>query len=431
VEGRFTHYDWLGGSRRLDLRGTVGNLLAGSLNDRAFFYDVTPHGPGVVDSDAFLQPTWQVSAEFRQPTFLAAENVVALAAFAHRRTIPAIAVDEGYGAELSATRRLDFPTPVTASYRFEMTRLWAGDLYFCVNYGICDPISIGGLQTRHRISPVSLSMAVNRADDPVAPSTGYRLRAQLEHASGATASDYAYQRLSATGAYYLPLDLHRRKVLAGRLRIGSVRPLGGTAEALGLDVDADVLHPRKRFYAGGSQSVRGYHENQLGPRVLTVDPDRLMDTGCTAGSIADGSCDPAGVPVEEFNARPVGGESVIEANLEYRFPVTSSMQGAVFIDGALISGTLRGLLQRGGRAVTPGFGARWSSPVGPIRADLGVRPLLEEDLPVVTEYRDDQGIRRIVRLETPRHYDPLEGSSGFFDQILGRLVLRLSIGEAF
>lgn len=432
VEGQFTNYDFLGGSRRLDMRVTVGNLLAGQLNGATLFQDVLPRGPVAVDADEFLQPTWQASAEFRQPTFLSAANVVGFSVFGHRRTIPGIAVDEGYGGEVSITRRFDFPTPVTAAYRYERSTVLAGDLYFCVNYGICEPVTIDALRAPHGISPVSLSLVDNRADDPVAPSTGYRVRVDLEHASKVTASDFAYQRISAAGAYYMPLDLHRQRVLAGRLRVGWVRPLAGTAEAIGLDFEGDLLHPRKRFYAGGSRSVRGYHENQLGPRVLTVDPNALIETGgCTEAEIAAASCDPSGVPVTEFHPRPVGGHSLVEANVEYRFPVNKSMQGAIFVDGAVIGGGLREFLRHGSRAVTPGFGARWGSPVGPIRVDLGIRPLVAESLPVVTQYEDEEGLLRIVRLEEPLAYDPLGDSPTFLDQVLGRLVLHLSIGEAF
>lgn len=433
VEGRFTHYDWLGGSRRLDLRGTVGNLLAGQLNGSSMFQDVLPGGPGVVDPDEFVQPTWQVSAEFRQPTFLLAAYVLGIGAFAHRRTIPGIAVDEGFGADVSATWRIDFPTSVTAAYRHEMTAVRAGDLYFCVNYGICELSAIGALRNRHALSPLSLSYVDNRADDPIAPSTGYRVRADLEHASPLTLSDFGYNRVSGSAAYYLPLDLHRQRVLAGRLRVGWVRALESTVEAVGVGpgLDAEILHPRKRFYAGGSRSVRGYHENQLGPRVLTVDPTVLVEEGgCSEAEIEAGTCDPAAVPVNAFLPRPVGGRSVVEANLEYRFPLWG-FQGAVFIDGALVGSGVRDLLTSGGRAVTPGFGVRWGSPVGPIRADLGVRPVLLERLPVVTEYVDDAGVRRLIRLDTPREYDPLAGSKTFLDQVLGRLVLHFSIGEAF
>ncbi len=432
VEGRYTHYDWLGGSRRLDLRGAVGNLLAGSLNGQTVFRDVLPPASGVVERDEFLRPTWQMSAELRQPTFLSAANVLAFSAFAHRRTIPAIAVDEGYGGDVSATRRLDYQTAITASYRFELSNVQAGDLYFCANYGICEPVTIDALRTGHSISPISLTFVDEQVDAPISPTSGYRLSAGFEHASALTQSDFAYQRISASGAYYYPLDLHRRRVLAGHLRLGWVRALGGTARAVGLDDGLELLHPRKRFFAGGARSVRGYHENQLGPRVLTVDPNALIEhAGCDRAELVSGACDPSAVPVTDLLPRPVGGRSVVEASVEYRFPIGDAVTGAVFIDGALVGGGVRELLQKGGRAVTPGFGARWRSPVGPIRVDLGVRPLLREELPVITEYVDDDGVRHLVRLETPYTYDPLADSNSFLDQVLGRLVLHLSIGEAF
>ena len=46
--------------------------------------------------------------------------------------------------------------------------------------------------------------------------------------------------------------------------------------------------------------------------------------------------------------------------------------------------TLKNLVNGAG-AITPGFGIRYYSPVGPIRVDLGINPSLAEDLAVVTE----------------------------------------------
>jgi hypothetical protein len=81
--------------------------------------------------------------------------------------------------------------------------------------------------------------------------------------------------------------------------------------------------------------------------------------------------------------------------------------------------------------VTPGFGVRYDSPVGPIRVDFGVRPGRVEELPVITELVDDTGERRLVRLEQRRRYDPLGESRSFFRQVLDRLTVHLAIGEAF
>jgi outer membrane protein assembly factor BamA len=435
IEGRFTHYNFFGRNRRIELRGAVGNLLASSLNSRSIFRDVLPPDAAPGEVEPFLKPTWQVSTEFRQPAFRSAANVLGISAFAHRRTIPGIAIDESLGAELSLTRRFDFRTPATLAYRFEMTAVDAGDLYFCVNYGICEPGTIETLQTRHNLAPLSASFFHDRANDPIAATQGTRLRLDVEHASDVTLSDFGYHRVSGEAMHYRPLDVLRRRVLAGRVRAGWVHPLTGLGAIAngGVAEEIRILHPRKRFYAGGARSVRGYRENQLGPRILTVSPEVLTgeNGGCTDAELADGTCDPANVPVEDLLPRPVGGTSVLEASVEYRFPLRGSLQGAVFVDGGVVGEGLRGLFTDGIRAVTPGFGARMASPVGPIRLDLGIRPRLVEQLQVVTELVDENGERRLVRLDTPRRYDPLDDSGGFLRQVLSRLVLHLSIGEAF
>jgi hypothetical protein len=69
---------------------------------------------GILDERAFVRPTWLLSAELMQPAFLTAQNAVGIGAFAHRRVIPGIAVDEGFGANISFTRRLDYRAPVSA-----------------------------------------------------------------------------------------------------------------------------------------------------------------------------------------------------------------------------------------------------------------------------------------------------------------------------
>lgn len=432
-EGRYTHYNWLGGGRRLDIRATIGNLLAAQLNNRLIFHDVLPE-EAFGEETPFLRPTWQTSIGFMQPAFQSASNVVGFDLFANRRTIPGIVIDRGYGAKVSATRRIDYDTRLSLSYAYELTAVESGDLYFCVNYGVCDFGTIEALRGRHAMSPVSLGLRADRVDNPIAASSGYRIHLDAEHASAFTASDFQYNRVVAEGRYYWPLDILRRRVLAGRLRIGWVGDLAGTSDAIGIDQHGEMLlHPRKRFYAGGSRSVRGFGENQLGPRTLTIDPAELVEGegGCTTLQIADGTCDPHVASMEEFIPRPVGGTAVLEANVEYRFPLMG-FTAAVFVDGAIIGEGLGNTFSDGSRAITPGVGVRFTTPIGPVRIDLGFRPNTTERLPVVTEHMDEEGQRQLVELETRRTYNAVEAAGGgFLDEIFSRLALHLSIGEAY
>jgi outer membrane protein assembly complex protein YaeT len=422
LEGRFTHYSFLGGARRLELQAALGNLFAGSLNGRFIFRDVMS---GVVDQRSrYFAPTYTASLNLFQPFFVTRLNQIGFSIFGHRRSAPGIYIDKGFGTSLTFTHEVRERAPVSANYRFELTRVDAGDVYFCINYGVCDQSTLGALRNRNRLSPLSLTGSINRANDPLTPTKGYRGSADLEHASTFTVSDYRYNRATADVAAYRPV--RKRGALAGRVRLGWVKGLQSTASALGVEGDPDLLHPSKRFYAGGSRSVRGYGENQLGPRVLTIPAQRLRrhDPACTE-DIDITLCDPnaEGVEHTDFTARPLGGNTVAEASAEFRFPVWRQIMGAVFVDGGYVSQQTNPDLPKSKTAVTPGFGIRYVSPVGPIRVDFGINPGRAEDLPVVTESVVD-GRKRLVTLEESRRFT-------VGTRFLDRLVLHLSIGEAF
>ena len=440
VEGRLTRYNWFGGARRLDLRAAVGNLFANSLNAQFPFQEVLRRPVSARDADQYFAPTWQATADFTQPWFQSPRNTLGLSAFTHRRSAPAIFVEKGLGASATFTRMLASRAPASLTYRFELTRVEASDVYFCENFAICDPADIIALRARQKLSPLALSLVTDRGDDPLDPSRGYFVRADAEHASAFTMSDYRYNRVS--GEYRQYKSFGRHAVLAWRARGGWVKALGSSSQALLGVASASnaILHPRKRFYAGGSQSVRGYGENQLGPRVLTIDPGKLLDPPndttpavCTREELLAGQCaGAASIPSSEFEPRPVGGSTLLEGSVEYRFGLWRALDMALFVDAAVVGEGDVSTLTRGTAAVTPGFGFRYTTPVGPIRVDLGVKPRLAENLPIVTEIVDDDGVRRIVPLQQKKAYDPLEDiDNKWWRQVLDRLTLHLSIGQAF
>jgi hypothetical protein len=122
---------------------------------------------------------------------------------------------------------------------------------------------------------------------------------------------------------------------------------------------------------------------------------------------------------------------VIEGSLEYRLPVTPNLVAAFFVDAARVADAGNDIGSANLSAVTPGFGVRYRSPIGPVRIDLGVRPRLVEDLPVVTQVETEDGQLQLVRLNQTMRYDPIGSSGGFFHRLFSRLQLHLSIGEAF
>jgi hypothetical protein len=127
----------------------------------------------------------------------------------------------------------------------------------------------------------------------------------------------------------------------------------------------------------------------------------------------------------------VGGSTLLEGSVEYRFGVWRSLEMAVFVDAGVVGEGDVSTLTRGTSAITPGFGFRYRTPVGPIRVDLGIKPRLAERLPIVTEVVDENGVRRIVPLQQTKAYDPLEDADRGWRKVLDRLTLHLSIGQAF
>jgi outer membrane protein assembly factor BamA len=433
-EAEWTRYNWIGTARRLDLRGAVGNILAPQLYGQSMFGCAPPGVSDDIDA-SFLDPTWRLSASVTQPWFISTRNALGASIYAHRRVVPGVVVDRGYGASATFTRQMRPEIPASLTYRFEQNRVEGGDLYFCVNFGVCEISSILALSTPHRLSPLVLTAFADRADDPLAPSRGYTARLELEHASAATFSDFRYNRIGAETAYYLRAG---RGTLAGHLRGGWIRPSESTANAVDVaDTSATLLHPNRRFYAGGARSVRGYGENQLGPRVLTISPSRLLGgtnetvTPCTQATLEDGTCDPNVASSRYFTPRPIGGATLVEASVEYRMPLTQTIFVAAFVDAGRV-GPLSAESQSEARtAITPGVGFRYRSPIGPIRVDLGMRPSTMEELPVVTQVLGPDGQLRLVQLRTRMKYDPLDTSGSGLLKSLARFQLHLAIGEAF
>jgi len=437
AESRYTHFNLFGGARRLDVTASAGNLFAKQLNGKGIFRDVLAITG--TDNPDFLQPTWAASVDFRQPAFLhTPDNTLGFGVFGHRRSVPGIFIDRGYGGSTVFTRLVSDRAPLSVTYRYEITRVEASDVYFCVSYGVCDAPTILALRSHQSLSPILVDVLVNRSDQPFQPTKGYVAQLDLEHASAATGSDYQYNRFFFDIAAYTHRTGQPRNVLAGHLRLGFVRALSGVGPTSAVGID--VLHPRKRFYAGGASSVRGYADGQLGPRILTIAPGDLQHSIATNGAPCDTAtadirlCDPntGNISNSSFVAQPLGGTSLLEGSIEYRFgtPIHPRLDGAVFIDAGIVGESsfqafndIRGIA-RGTGAITPGFGVRYNSPVGPIRVDVGINPRISEDLPVVTELVVN-GQSILIPLSTKRTYNPGAGS------LFNRLVLHFSVGQAF
>ncbi|MFL6197360.1 MAG: autotransporter assembly complex protein TamA [Thermoanaerobaculia bacterium] len=159
-----------------------------------------------------------------------------------------------------------------------------------------------------------------KADDRIYTTNGYRLLLSAQGAEGSLLSDASFLQGSVEGKVIRTLGERHR--LIGRAQVGYT----ATDEFR-------ELPPRFRFFAGGDRSVRGYAYESLGEK------------------------DEAG--------NTIGGEALLVGSLEYEVRFLDKWGAAVFYDAGNAFHDFGGGLEQGA-----GFGLRWRSPIGPIRADV-------------------------------------------------------------
>jgi outer membrane protein insertion porin family/translocation and assembly module TamA len=109
------------------------------------------------------------------------------------------------------------------------------------------------------------------------------------------------------------------------------------------------------FTSGGPNSNRGYAYNGVGPQELVQNISPIQ--------ISNGQL----VPIA------TGGTAMWEASVELRFPLYEPLGATIFVDGSDVRWHLAELAAPFAPHLSTGFGLRYQTPVGPFRADFGVR----------------------------------------------------------
>jgi len=415
LEGDFAHRNLFGGGRLLTISGRLGNIGAQAL-DGSF-----PCGQ-VGDSEVFRQLTYRIQADFDQPYFISERNRLLGSIFFERESVPNIFVSTSLGAAIGITRRLNPRLTVTYSYRPQLTSFdpESTDIFFCANCGICDPTDISILTEPRWLSPIVFQWLYDRTDSRLNPTSGYRLSPQAEFAAAFTGSEYRYVRFALNAAAFQRLNPDW--IFAFHLRGGFVEPSGSITFGGEEEASDEIVNPAKRFYGGGANSVRGFTQNLLGPTVLVMDSvTQCPDTPLQACAFAL-----ADTAANRFDERPRGGNALIEGSLELRYRISPRWGMVAFLDWGNVYADLTSFEDL--PSATPGLGVRFSSPIGPIRLDLGYNTLGPRLRQVVAELEDGS----LDELELPVVYDP----AGFddpdlFTEIFRRLRIHFAIGQAF
>jgi outer membrane protein insertion porin family/translocation and assembly module TamA len=426
VEARWTSRNFLGGGRVLELRGRLSNLLTHQ------FRDVLCRNAGTGD---FGDLTWVTAVDFAQPWIFSTRNSFNASLFAERQSVPDIFIRKAVGLQLALVRAVGPRTPLTLSYRPELSSLVAAEVLLCTGLLVCTREDIDVLTSAQLLAPVGLNLTRDLSNSLLNPTAGYRLVVDFEHASNGTLSEFRYDRAVVEGTWYTGLTAST--VFATRIRGGWVGSAGGEGPT-------GIIPPQKRFYAGGANSVRGFAQSRLGPRVLVVEPEGLLEpalAACTPTQVIDLTCDASGA-TERFVSRATGGTRVVEGNAEVRVGLGRDFEAVTFLDAGQVWGEEQGIGYRD-IELTPGVGLRWLSPVGPIRVDLGYNFGRTEQLSVVTTQiapwngdPDTAGDRLV--LDDPTTIDYVRtnelavlGPRVLYGETESRWQLHISIGQAF
>ncbi|WP_369927309.1 autotransporter assembly complex family protein [Xanthomonas sp. NCPPB 2632] len=167
-----------------------------------------------------------------------------------------------------------------------------------------------------------VTLSRKKGDNPTFVRSGWSLTLTARSTAGGLLSDARFSQVIGDAKWIQSFWGRNRLILRG------------TAGKIWTD-DFSALPPQLRFFAGGDRSVRGYDFESIGPR--------------------------------NAFGRVIGGEGLLVGSTEVEHYFTRNWGMAAFVDaGNAFTGTDYS------PRVGAGLGVRWLSPVGMIRADVGV-----------------------------------------------------------
>jgi len=204
-----------------------------------------------------------------------------------------------------------------ATYRSRVWGEWIQNIF--INFQ-SEQFDVADVSERTNSTVPGISWTRTKSDDPVFPTRGWRLFAQVSGASKDLFSSITFTQFTANA-----------KVIRS---LGPVRLLMRAEAATTLADELKELPASLRFFTGGDTSVRGYQYGALGA---------LNELG-----------------------EVIGGKNLLAASAEIDFNVRPGWLGAVFYDAGNSFADFGDMNLKH----SVGIGARWLSPIGPIRVDV-------------------------------------------------------------
>jgi outer membrane protein insertion porin family len=158
----------------------------------------------------------------------------------------------------------------------------------------------------------------------------------------ALGSSANFAKLTGQYAYYKQLH---SVVFANSIRLGLAKSFAGS-----------FVPTSQLYFSGGGSSLRGFPIDEAGPqRIVPFCNVLSQQTGCVNITV------------------PVGGRQLFILNSEARFPlpINKALGGVIFYDGGNVYSAINLQNFVNNYSNTLGIGLRYSTPIGPIRIDVG------------------------------------------------------------
>lgn len=251
-------------------------------------------------------------------------------------------------AEASVQLSQRFNRASTLIGRFAYRRVSVGNLYI-------PALLVPQLLQAVRIGSLSLSYIQDHRDNPADAHRGFFNTVDSTLATNYFGSQRSFGKVLARNATYTPLG--HGLTFARQTQFGLIVPFNVAAGV----TTFDAIPLPERFFGGGGVSMRGFGDNQAGPRDIGTTPE----TGAAAANAT---------------GFPIGGNALFFNTFELRFPLLgANISGVLFHDMGNIYTSLSDVSLAYKQAShsdfnyavqAPGFGIRYKTPLGPIRVDF-------------------------------------------------------------
>jgi translocation and assembly module TamA len=259
--------------------------------------------------DAVTKPGYSVGAQFLKPDFLARDQTLEMDLNAIKQSLQAY--DQTALLEKIALNR-------------KLAAHWTASLGLS---GEQESILQEDVTRRYNLVGIPASLKYDSTTNLLDPISGIRATLGITPMQSIGTPSATFFIAQLAGSTYLDVFNDGRSVLALRGLVGQVSGAGVFG-----------LPPDQRFYAGGSSTVRGYRYQTLGPQFA----DRI----------------------------PTGGTAISTGTVEVRQRILGSYGVVGFVDMGQVSSN--GAPFTSNWHAGAGVGARYYTPIGPIRLDVAV-----------------------------------------------------------